>query len=152
MEQRPVGVSIIALLSLIDGFINFGGGYGLVTLSGWALGGYAFSYLTYFSPPPGVVASTSTYIVLGCGAMILGAGQLAFAWGAWKLADWGWLLGLGLAAVGVILALFALLSDAVALTAPLASLLVPVLIGGYLLVPSTRHAFGLVTVAEAEQP
>jgi hypothetical protein len=145
--ERPAGVTAIAVLSLLDGLVNFVGGYGALTLGGRTLGAYV---LPFFTPPPGGEADAIIYLVLGLLTMLLGLAQLVFAWGAWNLADWAWLLGLGLAGLGVALVVGALLSGAAAPTAPLASLLVPVLVGVYLLVPRTRRAFGLLRPGEAE--
>jgi hypothetical protein len=90
------------------------------------------------------------YLVLGFGAVLLGIGQLFFAWGAWNLADWAWLLGLGLAILGAAEALWGLLGGAVLPAPTVVGLLLPVLLGGYLLLPGTRRAFGIQTAAEAE--
>jgi hypothetical protein len=146
--DRPAGITIAAVLSLLDGLLNFVGGYGAFSLGGWSLGGYV---LPFYSPPPGGEASATAHLVLGFLAVLLGVGQLAFAWGAWHLDDWAWLLGLVLAGLGAAVALWGLFAGVVTLSAPIASLLLPVLLGGYLLLPRTRRAFGLLTVAEAEQ-
>jgi hypothetical protein len=146
--NRPAGITVAALLSLLDGLVNFIGGYGAFSYGGWSLGGYL---LPFFSPPPGGEASATAHLILGFLAILLGAGQIAFAWGAWNLADWAWLLGLALAVLGAAVALWGVVAGVVALATPILSLLLPVLLGIYLLLPGTRRAFGLLTVAEAEQ-
>lgn len=142
--DRPAGVSVAALLSLLDGVLNVVGGYGAFSLGGWALGGYV---LPFFAPPPGGEVGAIAHLVLGFGALILGLGQLAFAWGAWNLTDWGWLLGIGLAVLGAGMALWGLASGSAIMSASLTTLVLPVLIGIYLLLPGVRRAFGLVSAA-----
>jgi len=144
--NRPMGVTIAAVLSLMDGFLNLVGGYGAFSMGGWQLGGYV---LPFFSPPAGGEAFAVTQLVLGFGAVFLGLGQLVFAWGAWNLVDWSWVLGVGMGALGAALLVWGLLAGAVAPGAPMLSLVLPVLIGGYLLVPGTRRAFGLLTASES---
>jgi hypothetical protein len=143
--NRPAGITIAAVLSLMDGVLNLFGGYGAFSLGGWQLGGYV---LPFFSPPPGGEEMAVMQLVLGFGALLLGIGQLVFAWGAWNLADWSWLLGVALGALGAVILVWGLLVGVVAPAAPMLSLLLPVLIGIYLLVPSTRRAFGLLTTSE----
>jgi hypothetical protein len=149
--ERPAGVTAVALLSLLGGLLNLVSGYGIFSLSGFALGGYVLPLFHLYEPPPGGEAAAVSHLVLGFCVMLVGAAEMAFAWGAWNLTDWGWLLGLGLAAVGVAAALWGLISAAVVPAAPLAGLLVPALVGAYLLLPGTRRAFGLVTAADADQ-
>jgi hypothetical protein len=144
---RPAGVTAAAVLSLLGGLLNLVGGYGAFSFGGWSLGGYV---LPFYEPPPGGQTLAMVYLVLGFGAVLLGIGQLAFAWGAWNLADWAWLLGLGLAILGAAEALWGLLGGAIIPAPSVAGLLLPVLLGGYLLLPGTRRAFGLLTAAEAE--
>jgi hypothetical protein len=143
--NRPIGITIAAVLSLMDGFLNLVGGYGAFSLGGWQLGGYV---LPFFSPPPGGEGAAATQLVLGFGAVLLGLGQLVFAWGAWNLVDWTWVLGVALAGLGVLLAVWGLFSGAVTPATPMMSLLLPAAIGVYLLIPRTRRAFGLLTASE----
>jgi hypothetical protein len=145
---RPGGITVAAILSLLDGLLNLVGGYGAFSFGGWTLGGYV---LPFYEPPPGGQPLAMAYLVLGFGAVLLGIGQLVFAWGAWNMADWAWLLGLGLAALGAAVALWGLLGGAPIPAPSIASLLFPVLLGGYLLLPGTRRAFGLLTAAEADR-
>jgi hypothetical protein len=143
--NRPAGITIAAVLSLMDGLLNLFAGYGAFSLGGWSLGFYV---LPFFAPSPGGPAAAEMQIALGFGALLLGVGQLVFAWGAWNLADWAWLLGVALGAIAAALTGWGLLMGVVAPAAPMLSLLLPVLIGAYLLVPSTRRAFGLLTATE----
>ena len=142
-----MGVTIAAVLSLMDGFLNLVGGYGAFTLGGRGLGGYV---LPFFSPPPGGEVVAVTYLVLGFGAVFLGLGQLVFAWGAWNLVDWTWVLGVAMGALGAALLVWGLLVGVVAPGGPMLSLVLPVLIGAYLLIPNTRRAFGLLTASDSE--
>jgi hypothetical protein len=136
--ERPAGVTGLALLAFLDGLTRFVGGWGAMGAGGVGL----FFPMTY-PADPGAGGGSSALLAAGFVAIVVGVLELAFAWGAWNQADWGWLLGLSAAALALLLALGSLLFRASSPGPTLLGVLVPLAIGAYLLLPGTRRAFGI---------
>ena len=125
-SERPLGVTIIAVLSAIGGFFGllaslvFLGLGAATTASG--LGGLAF---------------VAGLIILAYSLL-----SLALAYGFWTLKPWAWPLGVGVQALGIIQAVLQFLND----TGQFFSLLVSLAIAGvilwYLFQPHVKAAFG----------
>ena len=120
---RPTGITILAILAAIGGILGllfgaFGGACAL--FSGLFTFGGLISLLF-------VIA----YSVL----------DLAFAYGAWTLQPWGWMLGVVAEGVAVVSALITLISGGTFF-----SFLISVVIAGailyYLFTPAVKQAFG----------
>jgi hypothetical protein len=133
-SARPLGITIISILAFIQGFLGICGT--CVVLAGSGL---------LFFIPTGV-----TQVLGGFGcllALILGLGpllELIFAYGAWNLRSWAWLLGIiatGLAVAGVVISILGS-GGATVLTA-LTNGLLSIIIFVYLLLPGTRKAFNM---------
>ncbi len=77
--NRPLGVTIIAILAFINGLLGLCVP-GLVIIGGGI----------------GALFSGGLGLIVVCGGLLLAAGPLVWllvAYGAWNLKPWGWLLG-----------------------------------------------------------
>ncbi len=124
--NRPLGITIIAILAVINGFLGLCGPLILVVGGGVA---------TLFTGPVGLVAA--------CGGLLLLVGPLlwfAVGFGAWNLQPWAWWLGMiatGLTVLGVI----ANILSGVGIFQAVASAPLSIIIFVYLLLPHIRQAF-----------
>lgn len=124
--NRPLGITIIAILAVINGFLGLCGPLILVVGGGVA---------TLFTGPVGLVAA--------CGGLLLLVGPLlwfAVGFGAWNLRPWAWWLGMiatGLTVLGVI----ANILSGVGIFQAVASAPLSIIIFVYLLLPHIRQAF-----------
>ena len=137
--ERPAGITGLAALAFLDGLMRFVGGWGAMGAGGVVVYSLPFTY----PADPGAGGDATSLLAAGLVAMVVGVLELAFAWGAWNQADWAWLLGLGVAALALLLALGSFLFRASSAGPTLLGVVVPLLIGGYMLLPGTRRAFGL---------
>lgn len=120
-RQRPLGVTILAVLAAIAGILGLLGSLalmGLMTAGGGAL------------------------MIIGLVSLVLSILYLAFAWGAWTLASWGWTLGVGLAAASILLTLFGFTQGTQEIIGALISLAISGVILYYLFQPDVKAAFG----------
>lgn len=130
--KRPAGVTIIALLSLLQGFL--GACVACLILS---LGTGAALIPTGVTQVVGGLA-----IVLG---LIMGAGpflQLIFAYGAWNLRTWAWWFGIlvtGVSVAGVVISIIG--SGGATIWSAVTNALIPIVIFVYLLLPNVRKSF-----------
>lgn len=131
---RPTGVTIIAILAVIQGFgglcagvfMLFLGGILAVIPSGW----------------------TQILAVLACfGGLLVVAGpllELLFAYGAWNLRKWGWALGIVASVIsigGVVIGLIG--TGGASIWTVVTNALIPLVILVYLLMPNVRKAFNV---------
>jgi hypothetical protein len=131
-RERPTGVTIIAILAFIQGFIGMCVGCALLAGSG---------FVTLI--PTGVTQIVGILgIIFG---LFLAAGpllQLLFAYGAWNLRSWAWLLGVvatGIAVVAVVLSIIG--SGGATIWTAVTNGLLSIIIFVYLLLPDTRKSF-----------
>ena len=113
--ERPLGVTIIALLQMIGAVLLIFGGYGALIL-GTAIG------------PFGFLAA-----ILGGFLLIFGIIGFIVGWGLWTLKSWAWMIAFILNLLSVI---FALLSF------DIISLIIPLIIVIYLNQGEVKAAFG----------
>jgi hypothetical protein len=116
---RPAGITILAILAGIVGVLGL---LGAVTALG--IGAAAFGGLG---------------AIVGLFFLVQAALILAFAYGAWTLRPWGWVLGIIGAGIGVILGGLQLLDGD---TSAIISVAFNGLILYYLNTPEIRRAFG----------
>jgi hypothetical protein len=129
---RPTGVTVIALLALISGFLGLCG-----------------TSLVFFLSLAGIVIPTGvTQILGGIGlilALFLSIGpvlQIVFAYGAWNLRPWAWWLGIlstGITVLTMVIGIFG--SGGAAVHTALTHGLLSIIIFVYLLFPNVRAAF-----------
>ena len=126
--NRPLGVTIIAILAFINGLL------GLCVPGLLIVGGGV-----------GALFSGGLGLIVVCGGLLLAAGPLlwlAVAYGAWNLRPWAWWLGIvatGITVVGVVVNI---ISGAGILQA-VASAPLSIVIFIYLLLPDIRRAFAV---------
>ena len=120
-RERPLGVTILAILAAIGGVLGLLGSVALLGL---------------FSAAGGL------YMILGLLTIVLSVLYLVFAYGAWTLQPWGWTLGVGLAAASVVITLIGLTQGTQELVGALISLAISGVILYYLFQPDVKAAFG----------
>ncbi|HOT03460.1 MAG TPA: hypothetical protein PK069_04715 [Methanolinea sp.] len=116
MAERPLGVTIVAILWIIGGLITLFGGIGFVVLFGEALGS--------LMEPFGVI-----YMILGILGIILGIGALS----AWS---WVWTGGIVITIIDLIMGFASFFSTG------LISIVISALILWYLFRPDVKAYFG----------
>lgn len=133
--QRPQIITILAVLAGIGGVLGIFGAFALFGLGalGGALAGAELGFLV------GGFA-----IFWGLVTLVQSAASLAFAYGAWYLKPWAWLLGIGIEGAAIFMALINLLGK----STDFFSFLISVAIAGaiiYLLnTPDVKRAFGRI--------
>lgn len=130
--NRPTGITILALLALFGGLSSLIGA--MTLLLGGAVGGAAIG------GAPGVVLggiAIVTGLVLLASALL----SLAFAYGAWYLKPWGWLLGVITEGFSLLSAVMALINGS-SFGSQFFSFLVAGIILFYLFRPEIKAAFG----------
>jgi hypothetical protein len=124
---RPMGVTILAVLAAIGGVLGLLAGVALMGFGGLAAGSgfLTGSFLTIF----GLVAIAQAVALL------------AFAYGAWTLQPWGWILCVAAIVVGLVMnALFILNGSEIA--SQIVSIALSAAILYYLFTPAVKQAFG----------
>jgi len=124
--QRPLGVTILAVLAAIGGVLGILAGFALLALS---------------SVTDAVIPGISgLFSLLAVVTIVVSVGDLVFAYGAWTLKPWAWMLGIVLEVVGVVVNILEFR------TATASSTVVAIVIAGiiiyYLYQPHVRRAFG----------
>jgi len=126
---RPMGITILAVLSAIGGVLSILGGIALIGLGGVG------------------AASTGQAALFGMGAifglllLVSGIASLAFAYGAWTLQPWAWTLGVALQIISLALSVLSIVGGS-----DIASQIISIAIAGiilyYLMQPSIKAVFG----------
>lgn len=137
---RPTGITILAILAVVAGAANILAGLGFIAgaplIPGLAVG-------TVAEDVSGSLKSIA--LIIGVAWLVVGAAQLAFAYGAWTLKPWGWILGLVIEGSSILLTIIVgvMAGNLVAtLTVSLIPLAVAIIIIAYLLSPRVKSAFG----------
>lgn len=131
MGKRPVALTIVAVLALIEGLGGLGLGLVAVRLGRLLgdLGGPLGAVL--------VVGSALVGLIVCVGPLL----HLAFAWGAFRLRPWAWRVGIVGPVLTVIAVVVVLLSGGNPRTA-LGWLVIPFVVLAYLSTPGARRALG----------
>jgi hypothetical protein len=113
--ERPLGVTIIAILQLISSILLLFGGFGSFVI--------------------GMATMPFGFILLIVGAVFLFFGLIGFiiGWGLWTLKGWAWMIAFILNLLSVILAI---------LSFDIISLIIPLIIVIYLNQGEVKAAFG----------
>jgi hypothetical protein len=130
MQQRPTGVTILAVLAAIGGVFSIFGGLSLVALGG-AIG----------------AATSSTDLgILGIGfgayMFVIGALYLLMSFGFWTAKPWGWILGIAIAIVSMAGTIAQLVLGYTGIFSAVISVIVPAIILYYLNQPAVKRYFG----------
>ncbi len=131
MTTRPQGVTVIALLALLQGIVG-------------ALMGFLWlQIVSLFDQGNGAMSSLMVMMAEARGwlLIVLALMYIVFAAGAWNTRGWAWWVGLPASLVTILYLVNVLLRGASVLVVVL-GLIVPVIILLYLLAPAGRQAFG----------
>jgi len=135
--QRPMGVTILAVLAAIGGVLGLCGSLTIIGLGG-VLGGLAAGV---GAPAADAAVLGGLTVIFGVLSLVLAVLYLVFAYGAWMLKPWAWMLGIAGAILSLALSLINILQGA-----GIGSQLVSVIIAGviiyYLNTPDVKKAFG----------
>jgi hypothetical protein len=130
--QRPIGVTILAVLAIIGGVLGILGGV-LILLGGGIIAA---------SGVEGAGAVGGLIIVFAVISIVIGVLYLAFGIGAWGLKPWAWMLGVIGAALSILSSLFQVIFLQSDFTSQIVSIVISVIILVYLFTPGVRQAFG----------
>jgi uncharacterized membrane protein (DUF2068 family) len=126
--NRPLGVTIIAILAFINGLLGLCVP-GLVIIGGGI----------------GALFSGGLGLIVVCGGLLLAAGPLVWllvSYGAWNLRPWAWWAGMvatGITVIGVVVNII----NGVGILQAVASAPLSIVIFIYLLLPDIRRVFGI---------
>jgi hypothetical protein len=134
-QQRPTGITILAILGIIGGVVSLFGG--CAALTGGALVG-AFGAQ---AGAGAVAAGGGLLSLLGIFTLAMAIGWIAFGIGAWTLKPWAWMLGLVLVGVSIVVALVTAVTTR-DLGGQIIGLAIDAVIVYYLMTPEVKKAFG----------
>ena len=123
MQSRPMGITILAVLSAIGGVFGIIGGLGVFALFS-ALGGAGLG------------------AILGLFLLATSAASLFLAYGFWTLKPWAWALGIGLEGLSIALTVLQLITGNGAIGGSVVSIAIAGVIIYYLNTPTVKSAFG----------
>ena len=135
--QRPLGITILAILALVSSALSLI--KGLVVLG---LGGLLGTWASATFPVAGAVVGVLA-VIYGIVAIILACFSLGFGFGAWNLKPWAWSLGVATYAGSLVWSLLAALGFST-LRAQTGSIVVAGAILLYLTTPDVKRAFGRI--------
>lgn len=135
--QRPIGVTILAILAALGGILALCGSLALIGLGG-VLGGILGSQV---SAGAGFLVGMLG-VIFGVITLVIALLELALAYGAWNLRPWAWLLGIATESVAGLFSLIRLLDGRGSTGVEVINIAIAALIVYYLLTPEVRKAFG----------
>jgi|ADurb_Cas_03_Slu_FD_contig_31_2442965_length_1051_multi_12_in_0_out_0_2 hypothetical protein len=121
VKVRPLGVTILAILSALGGIMAI-------------LGGMAIMGVSALASEIGALGAA-----IGGITLIMGLIQLVIAWGLWTGKGWAWLLGLIFGVLGILMALASMVGGNFS---SLVSLAINAIIVYYLYTPPVKAFFG----------
>lgn len=127
--QRPTDITILVVLSALLGVLGLLGTLALIG-SGLAGGTLASEF--------GTLGVISGLIILLVGSVF----NLLFAYGAWNLRPWAWVLGLIGEGLALVSAVVDILSSRDIGTQQIVNIVIPAIIIYYLMTPGVKKAFG----------
>jgi hypothetical protein len=130
MNQRPTGVTILAILAFVGGILSILGALTLLGLGGF-LAGAGFGGLAVF---------------FGIYALVWGALALWIGWGFWQLRPSAWRWGIILMVIGAVIAIIQVpLGYSGGIASAAISVAIDLAVIYYLTTPAVRAAFGQST-------
>jgi len=121
--ERPLGITILAVLAAIIGVLLLIAGLAAIGISG-AAGG-----------------ASGLVLLAGLLALITAALELGFAYGAWTLKPWAWVLGVVGSGLSLLSAVLSVLGQGT-LAGEIVNIAIAAVILYYLNTPAVRRAFG----------
>lgn len=135
-QQRPMGITILAVLAFIGGILGICGG-----LSG-IVGASFFGGLAASVGASNATALGGMLVVYSIIAFAFAVADLVFGFGAWTLKPWAWMLGMVLFGLNIVFQLVAVIAGWSTIGGVLISLVIAGVIIYYLLTPEVKKAFG----------
>ena len=135
VQQRPTGITVIAIIAAILGVLGVLGGL-LVVLTGVLLG------TASSSADGGGLASTVVVGLVGILGIVVLATAIAdivFAYGAWTLKPWAWMVGIVIGVISIVLAALSLGGGG---STPVVTIILWGVVIYYLNTPPVKAAFG----------
>lgn len=133
--ERPLGVTILAVLDILGGIIAL-----LLGLVYMSLSATLAQTGAVIAGGSGLFALFGAFIIaLGLIFLILGILAVAVGWGFWKGSGWAWLFSLVLYVIGVILGVISL---AVGDVASIVIIIIGALLVYYMFRPNVKAWFG----------
>jgi hypothetical protein len=126
---RPMGITILAVLSAIGGVLTILGGIALIGLGGVA------------GASSGSAALFGMGAIFGLLLLVSGIASLAFAYGAWTLQPWAWTLGVALQIISLALSVLTIVGGG-DISGQIISIAIAAIILYYLMQPTIKAAFG----------
>jgi hypothetical protein len=133
--QRPFGVTVLAMLSLVSGLWGI-----LKGLFALGVGGVVAALVAGAHPIAGAMVGVFA-VVIGIVAVLTGLFCLLFAYGAWNLRPWAWTLGVVTNTITLVWSLLVVLGPGL-LRERLGTIIVSMVILYYLTTPQIKKAFG----------
>jgi hypothetical protein len=133
--QRPLGVTILAILSAIGGVLIL-----CVSLAALGIGGALGGLLGREVGPFAGAVVGGLASVIGFISLAIAILALAFAYGAWTLQPWAWVLGVFVWGASLVLGVIGLLNGGS--TSEIIRLVLAGAILYYLNTPEVKQAFG----------
>lgn len=137
--QRPQGITILAVLAAIGGVLGIFGAFAL-----FAAGALSGAVLGAAGAGAGGFMVGGFAIFWGLVALVQSAASLGFAYGAWFLKPWAWMLGIGVEGAGILVALINLIGGSGDFFGFIISAGIAGAIIYYLMTPAVKKAFGRV--------
>lgn len=136
--QRPLAVTVLAVLAIIGGLLGIVAGLGMLGVS-------AFAVFAGTAPQSGEATSAglldATGTGLGAAALAIGILNLLFGLGAWLVMRWAWMLGILIQILSVVQVVAGWLINGFTVGGMMI-LLVNAGLLYYLLLPDVKRAFG----------
>ena len=133
--QRPLGVTILAVISLLVGLWEL-----LVGLTLLGLGGVFAALMGTAFPIAGAVVGVLA-VAIGVTAVVVAVFNLGFSYGAWHLRPWAWTLGFSTQIASLIWTGLVVLGPGT-LRGHAGGLLLSAVLLYYLTTPEVKRAFG----------
>jgi len=130
MKERPFGVSLIAVLIIIEAIFQI--------IAALAMMG--ISMIGFFATP--YIGASVALTVFGVIAIIVGLIQLAVGSGMWSLEKWAWIFAVVVLWIDVIFDILGGFAGVQSWGAALVSMIIPVIVLIYLYSEGVRKAFG----------
>ena len=129
MKDRPFGVSLIAILLMIEAILQI--------IAGLALLG--ISMAGFFATP--YIGAAAAMTVLGIIAVFIGIIQLIVSSGMWTLEKWAWIIAVAVCWVDVVFDVIGGIIKTQSFGAVFVSLIIPVIVLIYLYSGGVKKAF-----------
>lgn len=135
--QRPTGITILAVLAAIGGVLGL---FGAIALFG--LG--ALGAVVSAAGGGGGFMAGGFAVFWGLVTLVQAGVSLGFAYGAWFLKPWAWMVGVGAEGLAVLIALVNLIGGSSNFFSFLISVVIAGVIIYYLFTPEIKRVFGRV--------